>query len=1184
MKRNLKGRIIAAILASSMAVCPTAGTSVFAEDVRSSSGTSSDTTNWWDTAAGEQQNSGGGIIYETPSGENTSGSLIYNDEGTGSSSGASVSDSGSGSSALITEDSSTDSTVENTGSNSKRSESRMIDDGTDPASSFHKVDLSSKRLLVASDDASIIRKDDKVLSDCDGIYLLQFDTEKDAEDAYDYYQPISIFTDADTPVVAAAISDQDYDEEGHVAVDAVNSEAEGLTEVTESDNPIGNLSDQAKDAQDLENQKIDIALIDSGAPEADYIKERVSVIGDDPSDDNGHGTAMAGYIHSMNDKATILSIKALDKNGDGSISSVYAAMEYAIKAGVKVINLSLSAYSTKDAAAIRDAVEDAKNAGITVIGAAGNNGKDAKYYVPGNIQDAVIAGAADFNGQRIKESNYGSTVDYYVEADSTSQAAARLAAMWVYYGLSYDSDITSFYKFPVIWKNDEVSEVDNMYKDADEELLDTSNKDIDDTKTAVVRYMYVKADQLRQNETITSIWNDNRKANIAEESVSAPVYKNADGTYTIYADAPFKNGIVLKSDYGKVDINVANGNNNGERITKGVTIDKDHFAIIADESAMEAKEDDFANISIQVMVPLRSEGDDGSLTPDDNSDSSAAYGSAGWSLNDSAKSDAENQTTEEAEAVTGQTSGESDNRVYGTAYQSSIDVEIANQRKDIALSAEKSSTEKHDALAYFETQMFDTDGQEAPKAKDLDVYLNDSDTPLPEDEYLVTDYGSLILKYMAGEIYKVTVNIPEDGTVHAQGVTANGPAHETSAVGWLDGDKTSLDDYQVGATQDLTVYVKNDTSAYISYGTGPLDHSQNLHLGMISLQGVGPVFNAKSALGDLYTDASLKTSIYSASPTYGWIGANCNHIYGAYSLVYGSTPVPRRVLLRVVAKGTSGDHDYVVFGLETTEGICGTGTAGWVQTAGMTFQVYMKKPAPKERYGHATMNKRAWTTIGQNDLGYMTGATQLGGVIRWAVNIQNAGRMSYYDMQPHYVYQKPLMGFSIARLKTSFKKLTGYDGDVEYSVKSNGVWSDWKTPGEWAEGSIGIDSIRIRLTGEVAKHYSIWYSVHHPNQTETGNADGGATGWQGFIDSIDNIELVYKGQAMFAANGGKAVDLRGTEYEIYTDPDCTQRAKTRQGQPASFKFEDDSVHSGVYGVGKWPELQVNTDSGESNAN
>lgn len=178
---------------------------------------------------------------------------------------------------------------------------------------------------------------------------------------------------------------------------------------------------------------------------------------------------------------------------------------------------------SSESASRENSKKQKKKSGIVVIGAAGNNGKDAKYYVPGNIPDAVIAGAADFNGKRIQESNYGSTVDYYIEADSTSQAAARLAALWAYYDLPYDGDITESYKFPVIWKNDEVSEIGEIYKNADEELLDTSNKDIDDFKTAVVRYMYVKADQLRQNETITSIWNDNRKANIAEESISVPV-------------------------------------------------------------------------------------------------------------------------------------------------------------------------------------------------------------------------------------------------------------------------------------------------------------------------------------------------------------------------------------------------------------------------------------------------------------------------------------------------------------------------------------------------------------------------------------------------------------------------------------------------------------------------------------
>ena len=46
------------------------------------------------------------------------------------------------------------------------------------------VDLSSGRILVDSGDATIVPKDAPVLGEHDGIYLLQYDTVEQAEDAY----------------------------------------------------------------------------------------------------------------------------------------------------------------------------------------------------------------------------------------------------------------------------------------------------------------------------------------------------------------------------------------------------------------------------------------------------------------------------------------------------------------------------------------------------------------------------------------------------------------------------------------------------------------------------------------------------------------------------------------------------------------------------------------------------------------------------------------------------------------------------------------------------------------------------------------------------------------------------------------------------------------------------------------
>ena len=72
-------------------------------------------------------------------------------------------------------------------------------------------------------------------------------------------------------------------------------------------------------------------------------------------------------------------------------------------------------------------IEKASEAGITVVGAAGNDGDNVKNYMPGSVEVASIIGACDEDGNRIKSSNYGSTVDYNVVASSTSEAAAKFS-------------------------------------------------------------------------------------------------------------------------------------------------------------------------------------------------------------------------------------------------------------------------------------------------------------------------------------------------------------------------------------------------------------------------------------------------------------------------------------------------------------------------------------------------------------------------------------------------------------------------------------------------------------------------------------------------------------------------------------------------------------------------------------
>ena len=270
------------------------------------------------------------------------------------------------------------------------------------------IDFSSMRLIIATADDSIFVEDESIIGSFGNIYLLQFEDVETAMKAYTYYLDKVDIVDIDTGIQIC---------EGEAAEDVATG-----TIMTEEENPLSEL----KQAMAEGSASYDVALIDTGAFGSN-IAAAISMIGDDPSDNNGHGTKMAEYITAENDDVSILSIKALGSDGKGDISAVYAAIEYAISQNVKVINLSASAYASSGNLILRDAVRDAVNAGIIFVGSAGNNGKNAQYYVTGNIEEAFIIGAADENGVKLDISNFGETVDYNVAASSTSEAAARMS-------------------------------------------------------------------------------------------------------------------------------------------------------------------------------------------------------------------------------------------------------------------------------------------------------------------------------------------------------------------------------------------------------------------------------------------------------------------------------------------------------------------------------------------------------------------------------------------------------------------------------------------------------------------------------------------------------------------------------------------------------------------------------------
>ena len=253
--------------------------------------------------------------------------------------------------------------------------------------------------------------------------------------AYTYFKNLSLSVEPDMPVEAAG--EKEATEEIIVSKDALT--------VSETENPIDTLNNILSDASDSEEITVSqdgnvIALIDTGVGESANVIDRVSVI-EEPEASTEHGDAMLQAITSQNPDAKILSIRAMNSNGFGTISSLVAAMEYAISENVDMINLSLYARTTLSTSVLKSEIQKAVDAGITVIGAAGNDGVDVVDYVPGSVESAYIIGAAKEDGSCLEISNFGKTVDYNVVGKSTSEATALFTGYISKNGLDKVSEV-----------------------------------------------------------------------------------------------------------------------------------------------------------------------------------------------------------------------------------------------------------------------------------------------------------------------------------------------------------------------------------------------------------------------------------------------------------------------------------------------------------------------------------------------------------------------------------------------------------------------------------------------------------------------------------------------------------------------------------------------------------------------
>ena len=138
-----------------------------------------------------------------------------------------------------------------------------------------------------------------------------------------------------------------------------------------------------------------------------------------PVDDNGHGTHVAGTIAATGNNgigvvgvapgAKVMAVKGLGSTGGGDPTTLAKAIVYAAENGADIINCSFGGEGYSQA--FEDAVNTAINLGAVVVIAAGNENKDVSGFSPASIEEAITVASIDNNNNKADTSNWGSGID-----------------------------------------------------------------------------------------------------------------------------------------------------------------------------------------------------------------------------------------------------------------------------------------------------------------------------------------------------------------------------------------------------------------------------------------------------------------------------------------------------------------------------------------------------------------------------------------------------------------------------------------------------------------------------------------------------------------------------------------------------------------------------------------------------
>lgn len=174
---------------------------------------------------------------------------------------------------------------------------------------------------------------------------------------------------------------------------------------------------------------VDCNHLDLSGPDKCTLYNFVGHRGSGPEDVIGHGTHVAGIIAATVDNgvgiagvapnAQISSMKVCWEDTSlllfGIVSSqcedadIIAALDYIISTGgYQVINLSLAGPTASQS--LHTAIDEAWQAGVVIVGAAGNAYNTVEPYIPAVYMNVIGVGATDYHDNLAPYSNFGSWV------------------------------------------------------------------------------------------------------------------------------------------------------------------------------------------------------------------------------------------------------------------------------------------------------------------------------------------------------------------------------------------------------------------------------------------------------------------------------------------------------------------------------------------------------------------------------------------------------------------------------------------------------------------------------------------------------------------------------------------------------------------------------------------------------